>query len=528
MSSLEEYVAKAQATFQTLDTEEKTMVFGAALCVVLLLGWILRKIFGGSRGLPSEEQALKAVGPVVTVVLQRPGSERLGMSLRPNEEGSSTIQSIAEGALLDGWNRMQSSEVRRIRNGDKIISVTSNGTSCSSGGAMTDKLKEGGDVTLSVALVRSPEELKNLGQLVSGMVVLEGLVLKNEATFRAPSLTSAGAFDRYAVEVASLGNALTAWNDARRSEGSCSTQQIEVGDRLVCVNASTNVPSALATPTPSIVLARWREPGTCSVDSFDATIQKQGADDKMGIVISPHPMAHGPALVMKILDTGAVARWNGSGNRPILKGDSIVSVNGRTSYNEIQRELGSPAPQIRIERWMATGAAAPTSGFGSGYSGAPFGAAPFTAAAGAAAPFAAPGQAAKMPVPVPMPAPSSSSSGGGGGMSLLPWRGISLVMFLLVYLLDEGEGKTSKACFYAALKLNQMLKMASKQVLNDSQGSVAAALLASAALLTLNFVWAEAMAEKRKSLLWQVMLAAVASVLYGYGYWFLISWANIV
>lgn len=522
MDDLEKYIAKAQATWHTLDTEEKVMVFGATLCVVLLLGWIFRKTCCGSRALPTEEQALKTVGPVVTVLLHRPGSERLGMSLRPNDEGSSTIQSITEGALLDEWNRMQSSEVRRIRNGDKIISVTSNGTSCSSGGAMTDKLKEGGDVTLSVALLRKPEEVKSLGQLVSGMVVLEGLNLQKDATLRAPSLTSAGAFDRAAMEVASLGPALSAWNDARRAEGCCSTQTIEVGDRIVCINASTNVPAVLATQSPSVVLARWKEAGTCSMASFDATIQKQGENDKMGIVISPHPLGHGPALVMKIMDTGAVARWNGSGNSAILKGDSIVSVNGRTSYLEIQRELGSAAPQIRIERWVSTGAV-PASSFG--YPGA----APMAAfAAAAPAPLAAPGQAAKAPVPMPAPSSSSgSSSSGGGSTSFLPWRGISLVLFLMVYLLDEGEGNASKACFYAALKFNQMLKVAAKQVPKDDQGSMAAALLAGAALLTLNFVWAEAVAAKRKSLLWQVMLATVASVLYGYGYWFLIGWAGV-
>jgi len=517
MDEIMPYVTKAQVMWKRFDTEEKTMAVGAALCVLLLLGYVFRKCCCGRRSLPTEEEALKQVAPVIAVTLYRSGTEKLGMALRPTDDGSSSIIGIADGDLLDQWNRNEPCTERRIRTGDQIVSVTDSTGSCTTvGAAMTEKLKTGGTVSLTVAVVRTRQELEKLGQCISGMVVIDNLTLKDCAELVPPTLSSGGAsLDRAAMQVASVGPALAAWNDQKRQEGACCTQLVEVGDRIVSISGSTNVRLGVGTSSPTLVVARFRPHGTFRVDSFDVSIQRQSAEDRMGMVICPHPMGDGPALVLALAENGAVARWNSS-NRPICRGDKIVSVNGKTSYTAMQKELTSMSLSLRIERWAANDV--PSGGYQTQAEGTTIW-----------SPGAAQGLAAPMPAAPPVQSNAAALKTPGPPASA-PQLG-SVAMVALALMLSDDHPDWALAVRVGSLQMNKFLRMPLKQVPEESHASAAWFLMAGASVIMVKFVWSEVSMLKRpedqRRLMPQLLLALTGSLCFGYGHFFLLAWAGV-
>eukprot|EP00435_Cladocopium_sp_Y103_P018709 s1807_g4.t1 len=207
-------------------------------------------------------------------------------------------------SLVDNWNQVQTYPEQQLRNGDRIIAVTSGGKTCRDGRLMAARLKENGDVTLTVAVSRTLEEVERCWQRMTGMVTLQDLVLEEVAELGPPEMSSAGpALDKVALEVLKVGPRLAEWNQNCLSKGLCCTQRLEVGDRVISIGGSTNVRKGLRLPSPTVTLVRWQPIGTSCCKNFEA-----------------------------------VARWNASSNTPILPGDCIVSVNGMTAYSKLQKD----------------------------------------------------------------------------------------------------------------------------------------------------------------------------------------------
>eukprot|EP00931_Biecheleriopsis_adriatica_P075068 TRINITY_DN49016_c0_g1_i1.p1 TRINITY_DN49016_c0_g1~~TRINITY_DN49016_c0_g1_i1.p1 ORF type:complete len:523 (-),score=88.90 TRINITY_DN49016_c0_g1_i1:114-1652(-) len=500
-------VKDAQAAFWNMNTEDKTMVLGATLCLVLLLGYAFRKICGG-RGYPEEGEALKKVGPVVTVTLSRPGNEKLGIAMRPNDEGTCTIMGITDGDLLSQWNDAELCMEKRIRSGDKILSVTNNGKTCSTGSMMTQQLKDGGDVTLRVGSIRSREEQLKIAQCIAGMVQLDGLVLKDAAELAKPTLSTAGALDSVAMEISKVGPDLADWNAKRRAQGSCRTQRLEIGDRIVSIAGNTNVRKQLAISNPTVVMARWVPLGTFRVESFDVTIERQGPDERMGMVICPHPLGTGAAIVLQIAESGAITRWNSS-NRQILQGDCIVAVNGFSTYEEMQKALAGNHIALRIERWVE--ADTPShSAVGSG-------------------PVKSTLPSAKSAVRTPAGFQAASHAG-PGLLASIPWQGLSVTFFILFCFLNDEAEDMHLAVRAKAVQLNYFLRMPSQLVPLESQGSLAMMLLAGSLALMTGFLWQEVHSMQKqgtRTTMPQAFIAFLASLFFGYGNFFLLTWAGI-
>ncbi|CAL1160395.1 unnamed protein product [Cladocopium goreaui] len=498
--------------FNRLDNEEKVMVLGAVVCATVLVVYIARSLGSICGGLPSEEDALKQAMPVLSVHLSRFGNEKLGLCLR--SEGSyATITGIGDGDLVDNWNQIQTYPEQQLRNGDRIIAVTSGGKTCRDGRLMAARLKENGDVTLTVAVSRTLEEVERCWQRMTGMVTLQDLVLEEAAELGPPEVSSAGpALDKVALEVLQVGPRLFEWNQNCLSKGLCCTQRLEVGDRVISIGGSTNVRKGLRLPSPTVTLVRWQPVGTSCCKNFEVQIERMGPEDRMGMVICPHPLALGPAIVLQIVPDGAVARWNASSYTPILPGDCIVSVNGMTAYSKLQKELTSTSLHLSLQRWELVGSM-PT------------------------APFPGPTNLIGGPQPkqwsasAVQPSPKEAAAPAQPRRPCLRQPLFWLLLGVLLLLPSVPSLALTPSEWWGEQKATlRMLVTIPSTLPIDSQGALALPLLVLGWLLLMFFMWCEVSmlnSRHKKTLVPQPVVAFLSSTCFGYGWLFLGNWAGV-
>lgn len=319
------------------------------------------------------------------------------------------------------------------------------------------------------------------------MVVLEGMSLNDAAAVRKPERSFGAAADALAVEIVKLNPALEAWNATRLSEGRCCTQTLQEGDRVISVNSSTDARSYLSLAAPTLVIARWRPAGSLRADQFDLSIDRTGTEERLGMQIRRLPGTQ-HIIVLDVVDGGAVHRMNTSGgSRPVLKGDRIINVNGKTDYATIQEELAKKASTFRFERWIDDSSGAPP------------------VVPGIPAPSQAPPKPASAPEPSSSGPPPSTPPGDDGSGYVV---GLGIMMAVLALVPPQEV----------------------MNVLRPQASSVALILLCVGGLLAIHVFWREMSmlwkAEERQTAP-QLFTAFLASVCLGYGNWFLFTWAGV-
>merc|ERR1719343_506199 len=97
-----------------------------------------------------------------------------------------------------------------------------------------------GEVNLDVVMLERAPGVE-LAQRITGCVLLENMALKDVAEFRPPQVSWTGDPDAYGLEIAAVGPKLAEWGEARKAEGGCCLQSLQVGDRIISINSSTVV-----------------------------------------------------------------------------------------------------------------------------------------------------------------------------------------------------------------------------------------------------------------------------------------------
>lgn len=487
---IEDAFAKALTGFDKLDTEEKTMVAGAVFFALIMLGLVCKFCVCARRASVSEDQAALDATAIVQVPCNRQPGEKLGLGIGPTAQDTYTIQNINGGSLVDRWNSSQADEKRRIRDGDRIVAVTTAKGRIVGCGPMADAMKAGGDITLAISYAREFDAKAQPFQKVLGMVVLEGMSLNDAVQVRNPELSFGAKADASTVEIAKLNPALEAWNAVRQNEGKCCTQTLQEGDRIISVNSATDARSYLGLAGPTLVIARWRPTGALRSDQFEISIDR-AAEERLGMQIRRLPSTQ-HIIVLDVVEGGAVHRMNTSGgSRPVLKGDRLISVNGKTEHAQITEELAKKAAIFRFERWIddSSGTAAPA------------------VMPGIPAPSATPPKPAAAPTPAGSPAPPPPTPPGDDDSGYVVALGVLMAVLALVPP-DE---------------IKNILRP-------ELYASVAMVLLGIGGLLTLRFFWREMSglwkADERHTAP-QLFTAFLASICLGYGNWFLFTWAGV-
>lgn len=268
----------------------------------------------------------------------------------------------------------------------------------------------------------------------------------------------------------------------------------------------------LRLPSPTVTLVRWQPIGTSCCKNFEVQIERMGPEDRMGMVICPHPLALGPAMVLQLVADGAVARWNASSNTPILPGDCIVSVNGMTAYSKLQKELTSTSLHLSLQRWELVGSV-PT------------------------APFPGPTTPTRGPQPTQRSSATQPSPKAAAAPAHQPRRPClrQPLFWLLLGVLLLLPSVPSLASTPSEWWREQMatLRMVATMPSNlpiDSQGTLAVPLLVLGWLLLMFFMWCEVSmlnSSHKKTLVPQPVVAFVSSTCFGYGWLFLCNWAGV-
>mmetsp|Transcript_24098 Transcript_24098/g.52595 ORF Transcript_24098/g.52595 Transcript_24098/m.52595 type:complete len:481 (+) Transcript_24098:3-1445(+) len=472
------------------------------------------------------------------VLLSRQGGEKLGMGIAVNSLGGFTITAVEEGGLLERWNAAEPLAERRIRDGDVIVSVTSQQGGGSSQrateqGPMSDALRGGGDVTLGVVAVAAsraksgdpPGGATSAVRRVAGTVVLEGLALRDVAEVVALGRAAGGGF-----EVVKVGSELAAWNAARRDAGSCCTQCIEEGDRIVSVNGATDVRAHLGVPSPTLVIIRWRPSSAFRTESFQATIERTGPEDRLGMQIRAGPCSDTDIEVLEVVASGAVARWNstlgGSDRKRVLRGDRLLAVNGREGREAISKELSTPGTvSLRFERWLEGGENSSTVSPGVDA----FAATPFSKSKPLCAVAAPPMDAAAAALPQRTPPGRSVCSGCLPMLLAVPAVG-ALALFGDSDLPAAGH-EVAMSSGSTSLPVPEAARPFLVRIHPALYGDLGAFLFFLGAALTVRFLCYEIAVLRQPGaqggILRQLVLAAAASLALGQGGFLLLVWAGV-
>lgn len=214
--------------------------------------------------------------------------------------------------------------------------------------------------------------------------------------------------------------------------------------------------------------------------------------------------------VLKVVPDGAIHRWNGGlGNKPVLRGDRIVAINGNSEFKAIHQELASMTVSLRLERWVDSGTAGGTTTFS---------AAPLTGGAA-------------MLAPTPAVAATLPRAGGNshGVMSVVPWRGALIVMLLSLVVL--GDRPTIEKLFSQGhAQLAGLSRMFVKSVKPEWRVNFAMVMLFVGLIFGVCFLRNEIrMVEQpcTRQTVPQIFVALIASVSLGYGNLFLLTWAGV-
>lgn len=511
------------------DMESQAMLAGAGLLVLMVLWGLCKWCCCRRRRQATDEEALSQVRLVVPVELQRASGGKLGLGIDSHPEGGFNITRIDDG-LVSQWNQSQPDQVRRVVVGDRIVSVVSDGARHTTLDKMSDAFKNASVLVLGIAISRDPAVTGRITCLVN----LEGLVLKDVVECAEPQQSYGGIVGAGAVEITKVLPGLGSWNDARRAEGSCRSQLVEVGDRIVSLNNLLDVRGNLGQPSPTLVLVKWA-PGGVQTTSFDVTCDKKEGD-RLGMGLQKHPSCSTHMQVNEVVEGALVSQWNKSNpGQAVQKGDRIVAVNGREGLDAIREELGKPQIRLTMQRWSAGDAPAVTQ------APAPiFGAkAAMPASVGAvSAPLATPQRVAPAANIQKPAAPSSTPSGGpeGGwfslcGVFLALALGLPVFAIAAAAAVSAAGGQLPGAAGHRrGVRLPRSTKLFMKQIHPELYVDLALPLMFVGGVLTVHFLYSEASRLTRpveRGLAMQLFTALVASVSLGYGIFFLLAWAGV-
>jgi len=379
VSSVSAYSSSKADWFREVMSPPKSVIFWFSIVSAFFLASIVcacRRRGARKAVQPSEQDSLRSLQFVATIVLPRNLSGEVGFGFSSHPSGGLVITSVEDGGVLAAWNNAQDRACRRIRKGDIIMSaarcqgprllrIDAMPSAATHSANELRRFVTEDEVTVGIHLQRGRSEVQRL----VGTVILEGLVLQDVAEFLVPGGGDVSVDG--SLEVARVGPALAAWNRARCEEGACCTQRLEVGDRIVALNGHTDVRPHLGAPSPAILVTKWRSPSSISAARFEASIQRRGQEDPWGIQLRLRAEDSREVEVRQVV-YGAIDRWNleaqvcqpqnssqaVSKNRAtmsVLPGDRVVSVNGREACDGlagIAEELTLLQAVLRFERWV--------------------------------------------------------------------------------------------------------------------------------------------------------------------------------
>lgn len=523
---------------QRWDQEDQTMLAGGVMLVVLGLFFLCRACCCGTSGRPTEEQALQ-VAPVVAVTLHKPEGERLGLTFPSGGGAALNISEVNEEGLMGKWNACQPDLERRVQPGDRIVWVSGKDAAgkvlvATSRPAMTNTLKGTGDISLGIAAKRFAQGI----QCVRGTVVLKGLSLQEAIDFGPPTHSSGGdAADAIAVEVTALRPPLEAWNARQRELGSCCTQRIEVGDRIVSVNSSTDVRSGLSSKEPTVVVVRLRPQGVVRTDALDVNIERSGPEDRLGLHIRNRPGDAAEIEVLEVVDGGMVSRWNAGGGRPVFAGDRLVAVNGARDRPGMQAALQTGKATLTFQRYADDGAATGLSAAGApaaaagqpGWQQAPGPPSAGPAAVGGGAPLQGQPGSKQAPAAAPGVAAAPAAAGGGSWLMLLAGALAASALGVAGVAVDgmPSPHVVRMAVGGARQPMPASFRSFMVQIRPELYDSIAVLFLFAGCALTVSFFWCEiSMDRKLSTLIFQIFQALFASIFLAHGSVFLLTWAG--
>lgn len=492
-----------QPVFQALDGESQIMAASVGILAALLLLPLLKYTCCRRRSPGTEDDALTGVEMLINVSLKRKKGDPLGIRIDTCPRGGFSVGSLDAG-VISRWNETQPQKELQIRTGDRIVSVstTSGGRTISSNleHTISNVLKLEEEFCIGVALCRKPQEVRQLVSWVS----LEGLVPKSIAEFSAPRSSYGGALDDFASEVTKVGPELEAWNSARRREGACCTQTIEVGDRIISVNGLTDVRKHLDLKSPTLMVVKFRLAGAVQSRTVEVNIERTSKEDKLGLSIRPHPGAQ-EMDVLEIAGGAAVDRWNQNNpGRGVLRGDRLTQVNDKQTVDTMKGELATPNLALKFERWGTDARTGPV--VQPPISPTP---PPLSKDASVATP--------------PVCSAATTASPSGAAPNSRSGSAFSVSGLLLVILL----------CGAAAASIlvpsGMIAGTITKSIPSQSRRDASLGILAVGALIGLRFLWYEvAMLQKpdQRALAPQLLTAFIASCFLGCGHMLLLSWAG--
>lgn len=284
-------------------------------------------------------------GMLVKVSLTRPQAG-YGIEIESHVLGGLLIKNVVDGGALAAWNQQESRPEYRVRAGDRIVAAGSPGTGPNQSSAKKIVAALGRDkqeVVLAIALTRSEKEV----QCICGTMVLEGMTLMGACETAPPAGITTGS-----LEVTKIGPELERWNAARRADGSCCSQRLEVGDRIVSANGSLDIGAFAKDQSVALLILRWRSASVVHRQRIQVTMEKFSAEDRVGMQIRRRVVEPKQMEVLEVVPTGLLAAWNNNpANAKVYRGDRIFSVNGAETLDKIQEELKQPKITIVYERW---------------------------------------------------------------------------------------------------------------------------------------------------------------------------------
>lgn len=553
IGNAEQTLIKAGVIYPDSTQESKTtMMIGTGACVVLGTIFILRQFclcFCCKRRATkmSDEEIIKLSEPTIVVPLQKPHKDaKYGLGIAPAPSGGLLINGVEPSGLAGRWNEMQSVEAARVRPGDRVIRVTYVEDGKETVASTTDQMKKAftkESLTLLVAVNRGEAEIARL----VGSAALDGLDAGTDLTLLEVEGGTLG------MEVVQVSPKVEERNAQRRSEGSCQTQIIETGDRLLM---QRDTPAGT-----SVVILKFRYPHEVRTDTFEVAIEKNGPEDRLGMQVRAFPGEPKHMEVLDVLKEGAVFRTCSSGSAAmVLRGDRLIGANGKQGSADMGAQFREQNVVLRLERWHdaasapvpvgakfyeaaapATAfaplqAAAATGAFAAPLPGAPVAPAVPSAPSALWAPSAPSAPFAAAPLASPMAPPPAAAGDGsvGGGLRLTALLVLALAALVAVFGRNPPSAVANMATirFYPELvgQIPYSTKMFLDRIPQELYGDVAVVLLLIGVVLTFNFLAYEVSMLRRpedRRVLPQLCVAGAASHCLGFGALFLFTWAGV-
>jgi len=333
------------------ESEKKTMMVGCGIALIMFLAFFWNRCCcccGCSKRRPSkldETQVLRNMQLLISVSLSRASKEaKYGLGIEPAPEGGLQVNDVNEGGLVGRWNATQPREAGKVRRGDRIVAVIVNDngkqTVCTQTKAMQSAFAND-NLVLQVAANRAENEVI---KVASTLTIDEASLKKKGFSFASLDLTQDAELvevpnSQAGMQVMKIGPKVEEWNQKARTDGTCCSQCIDVGDRVTI------------SPDKHVLNCKFRFPEQVRTNSFEVIVQKSGPEDRLGMQIRASPCYPAQNEVLDVLD-GAVQRCcSAPGGQPVWRGDRLVAANGKEGTAAMAAEFRAETVTLRFERW---------------------------------------------------------------------------------------------------------------------------------------------------------------------------------